>query len=508
MKKILLLLFMSITIFTHNAYAQWVSGDSTDSIAEGKATLLDLQKRYDENRSDCGTANRPAFLCSGVLIRVTTKSDAYKVWNPSPHSVSRGSVSFSFLRRDNKFRTFAWANPNSNGYIIYPKFQAPNKLAIDILCAYPNDSWEWYRDVPCGSSSSGDNGKYAQQGRLCSEQGITTAEQWAARWNEIADKPGYARCGFDVNQTRPGGAAAFMESLKAKKLIGSFDEWNELQAATWPQNAASELLIQAFFYTSPDSLADAQANQREFYAATQNKIIVPIVNVKLPATLQDDAVFSFNAGDQSVVGQASSPLTIDMPPIIDTPVAGSVVTSPFTVSGKGIPGAIIQVMTSGGARLLGQPVADTYGNWYIENVEMTNYVPITARQLIIGRDSNWATDREFSLNNSTCPTYIESASWTQRYDPGTGKNEWTLSVTPTTCGRAIGADKTDAAYRELVQKFNGDYQWKDNDGGGMRRQFVCHLVIARMKATWNLEPFRPNVTHDESLAAGCNPTWN
>lgn len=103
-----------------------------------------------------------------------------------------------------------------------------------------------------------------------------------------------------------------------------------------------------------------------------------------------------------------------------------------------------------------------------------------------------------------CTSYIESASWIERYDPGTGKKEWSLSVIPTSCGRVISSDKTNDEYAELVKKFGHDWQWKKNDSGGMRRQLVCHLSIARDKTPWNLEPYRPDVTHEVSVASGCN----
>jgi hypothetical protein len=495
---------LSILLYQNQASAQWVLGDLTDSNADGQATLNDLQKRYNDTRADCGTNNRPAFLCSGILLRVTKKSDAYKVWNPSPTSVSRGAVSFSYLRADAKFQNFAWNSATPNGYIIYPKLQAPTKKALDVLCAYPNDSWEWFRDVPCGSSTA-DNGAYAQIGQLCSSQGITTAEQWAARWQEIVNKPGYARCGFNVNKTLPNGAVAFMESLKAKQQAGIFYEQNELQITTWPQNIASDLPIQAFFYTNTESLADAQANQREFYAATGNRIIVPIINVRLPTTAEDDAVFGFYSKDQSLFGQAAAPITVSSPPTIDIPAEGATVSSPFGISGKSTPNAIVTVMTAGGARRLGNPVADASGNWSIDNITMTGSMSITANQTLDQQTSVWADNRNFAINNPVCSSYIQSASWIERDDPGTKRKEWTLSVTPTACGRAIASDQTDRAYQELVQKYSNDVQWKDNDKGGMRRQLVCHLVIAREKAEWNLEPFRPDVSQQAAVAAGCNP---
>lgn len=44
---------------------------------------------------------------------------------------------------------------------------------------------------------------------------------------------------------------------------------------------------------------------------------------------------------------------------------------------------------------------------------------------------------------------------------------------------------------------------------GMEAQFSCHWIFARMlspgKPSWNLEPWRPVVSTQDMLAAGCNP---
>ncbi|MCG6574738.1 DUF2599 domain-containing protein [Pseudomonas sp. AF32] len=106
--------------------------------------------------------------------------------------------------------------------------------------------------------------------------------------------------------------------------------------------------------------------------------------------------------------------------------------------------------------------------------------------------------------DGACTQYIQSGTWVERYDPGTQKNEWSLAVIPTECGRNIDSAQTNAEYAELVQKFGNDWQWKNNDGGGMRRQLVCHLVVARSKIPWNLEPYRPDVSQEVSINNGCN----
>lgn len=114
-------------------------------------------------------------------------------------------------------------------------------------------------------------------------------------------------------------------------------------------------------------------------------------------------------------------------------------------------------------------------------------------------------DQSEAYDSSQCAHYIDSVAWIERYDPGTNKNEWSLSVVPTECGRNIQSDQTNRAYDELVSRFRNDGQWKNNDGGGMRRQLICHLAIARTKTTWNLEPFRPDVSHEVAINNGCNP---
>jgi hypothetical protein len=108
-------------------------------------------------------------------------------------------------------------------------------------------------------------------------------------------------------------------------------------------------------------------------------------------------------------------------------------------------------------------------------------------------------------DQGTCDRYIESATWAKRYDPGIKQDAWTLSVTPTACGRAIKAGETEVAFAELRFAHDKDPEWRERNGGGMRRQFVCLLVKYRDKPEWNLEPFRPNVTQAVAEANGCNP---
>lgn len=105
------------------------------------------------------------------------------------------------------------------------------------------------------------------------------------------------------------------------------------------------------------------------------------------------------------------------------------------------------------------------------------------------------------------PRYIAAATWVERYDPGSKKNEWTLSVVPTAAGRALPNDQSGDLYDQLFALRGMDNSWRDNEisTGSMRQQLRCVLVNYRNKTPWNLEPFRPALSDSATHAAGCNP---
>jgi hypothetical protein len=93
---------------------------------------------------------------------------------------------------------------------------------------------------------------------------------------------------------------------------------------------------------------------------------------------------------------------------------------------------------------------------------------------------------------------IDHVTWTENVD---GPR---LLVFPTQAGRKTAAPGTDElAWREVLVLD------ADADAPGMRDQFVCHWVWARMvapdKPSWNLEPWRPDVGYQATVAANCNP---
>lgn len=103
----------------------------------------------------------------------------------------------------------------------------------------------------------------------------------------------------------------------------------------------------------------------------------------------------------------------------------------------------------------------------------------------------------------TPPPYISRVSWVSYGGLAT------LRVYPTAAGRQVAGEmaktpaQNGAAWAEVVTLA------PDADTPGMRAQFLCHWRFAEFaapgKTSWDLEPWRPVVSDNVMLAAGCNP---
>lgn len=272
----------------------------------GPEIAAELNTLYGRRFPNCNNSDsQPAFLCSGVTLRVTVKdpNNSYKVWDPSPTSVASGGVSFSYLRADSNFGSLAWHR--ANGLIFYPIFASPvDKIDMDYLCAYPMDAWTWHRPVICGAHPS-----YPFQSRLCQEAGVTTAEQFITVWNSSPTGHNIRQCGFDVRDERNAlSGPAFYQFVRAKGLLGTtgFSEQNEILIKTWAAGHPNTLPLMAFFYVpggDSTALADAQYNQRDFYNSTNPPLAVPIIRLTLPTSSAGTANFSYVAADQVISAQ-------------------------------------------------------------------------------------------------------------------------------------------------------------------------------------------------------------
>ena len=98
--------------------------------------------------------------------------------------------------------------------------------------------------------------------------------------------------------------------------------------------------------------------------------------------------------------------------------------------------------------------------------------------------------------------YVDHVAWAKWGDLSS------LRVYPTVAARRLAGQPGNSAL--------ADEAWAqvlalspDANISGMREQFVCHWNFAEFaepgKTSWNLEPWRPEVSPEAMLASGCNP---
>lgn len=262
----------------------------------GTQVAAQMQRNHDSTPTQCQGNAVPAHACSGVLLRSTRPSPQYHTWHHSPNSKAKGGVSFSYLRAD--VPTLQLAEDGRSGYTLYPLLQRPKgSLRYELLCASPTDSDSWERD----RHGCGNNRKTADVQMACHERGILTAEDWIEQFRENPDYK--AQCTFDIQRERvPERADAFYQSLRVKQLYGNEMPypWNEVIIRAWDEDRSSTLPIQSFFYIEGPggALQQAQADQKDWHRT--NGTFIPVIRIRLPATLQERAQFSYHESDQAV----------------------------------------------------------------------------------------------------------------------------------------------------------------------------------------------------------------
>ncbi|MEN8638742.1 hypothetical protein [Pseudomonas sichuanensis] len=272
---------------------------------KGPAAAEQLRGWYNQTADNCGTATRPSFLCSGVMLRGTVSRQSYFPWDPSDGSVKSGGVSFAWIRTDTNFRDLPLGY--NNGYIFYPVLDTPDgkNSDIEVMCSFPFDGWTDIRN----QQGCGTNTEYPTSSRPCSDQNINTGQQWITHFNAAPDKY-KAQCGWNVRQGQPNTADRFKQSIVGRSLITSANWYgnNELRLATWQPGTGAQLPIQSFFYVAGTAgLASAQDDQRRYYQAYNQ--VVPVIQLTFASNKNEKASFIYNESDQ-VVGGEEGPVPI------------------------------------------------------------------------------------------------------------------------------------------------------------------------------------------------------
>lgn len=263
---------------------------------QGRATAQALTLRYTSTASRCD--GRTSLFCNGVILRTTTFSPQFKVWNPSQRSVNSGSVSFSYLRADLGIKALAW-NTLYQGLIVreLDAGAAPDLYPLKPLCMYATDAASWDRQ----ESGCGAHRNYSQASVRCAAQGIFDLATLKAHFQSIAGNDKHFN---DRNQHQCSlavDAVAFDISLKSREAMLNPEQYlhhNELLIETWPQNIPQLLPLEAFFYQSGhlDAITQAKAMQQDLSDSAAG-LWKPVIRVDLQAG--PEQVFTYRPEDQS-----------------------------------------------------------------------------------------------------------------------------------------------------------------------------------------------------------------
>lgn len=265
--------------------------DLDDQLYIGYSVAAELNARYVNTTMACG--DKAAYECSGVVLRITDASTAFHAWNPSPGSIARGGVSFSYVRKDTgPMSRLAW--DKAQGYIM-KALEAPARYPLQVLCAFVADGATYYRPAICGESTL-----FPSVSRPCDQQGVLTVAAWVRHFHAVAGGARIQRdCSFN------GSRDQFALTILGREHFDDPGYWqnmhNEIVISTWPQDIPEQLPIQAFFYqlkTGDDSGREgARFFQRDYFRVTGK--FLPVVRIVLPIPAIDSP-FSYLVEDQSL----------------------------------------------------------------------------------------------------------------------------------------------------------------------------------------------------------------
>ncbi|MGS7253103.1 DUF2599 domain-containing protein [Pseudomonas anuradhapurensis] len=529
-------------------------------------TVKRINRNYNTINNHCQEADTGAarghYYCSGVTLRMVNDGP-FNPWDYSPYAVKIGATSYSWLRKDLSTRILI----HPAGFILrLPTDAVALKLPVKEqgwTCIYAFDGGtgperKWYgcgffdnREPPRAAQGTLSNRNAALAYGTCAEAEVATAEQWAQKYTGVLKGPiQYNQCSWNAEKPSDWNAMIKVHESRLnptrKDPFAYSAQVTEFMLKNAPaSNDGSENMqhIDAFIYNvnstqnfatrgdvAPPKPENGLNSARNFQKKLQAQgYSVPIL--RLDFSKPPEQRFSYVAADQAI---DLSPAGDGQPaPVPAAPryIAATSWAERYDPGSKKNEWTLNVIPTAEGKAIQ----ASDQDRLYRELFELrgadsqwrdNEKSPGSMRQQLACLVRNYPAKTEWNLEPfrpavtpeeaakagcnpvpAQAPSYIASADWIKRYDPGTRRQEWTLSVVPTPAGRALPDAQVGALYDQLFTLRGADGQWRENEtsAGSMRQQLSCVLVNYRGKTPWNLEPFRPRLSDSETRAAGCNP---
>lgn len=251
----------------------------------GQVVAEQFNARYANVSETC--AGKSAYFCNGLLARVTKATTNYHAWDPSPTSIARNGVAFSYLRQDLTMARLYGGQVT--GFIFKSLDMAAKADAYPtpVRCSFPFDGATDRRYLSCGHHDF-----FPGEGDSCMEMGIDTLAKWKAHYHSHSNRQGH-QCSLGPET---GQFSIFLKARDNFDHPADLNFPNEVILAAWPVSIPEQLPLEAFFYV--DSLAGlvgAQYMQRDYFEQTGNYL--PVIRL----TIGDKVFnFSYHEDDQDV----------------------------------------------------------------------------------------------------------------------------------------------------------------------------------------------------------------
>lgn len=150
-----------------------------------------------------------------------------------------------------------------------------------------------------------------------------------------------------------------------------------------------------------------------------------------------------------------------------------------------------------------------------------NGIPFCAIGIPWAKDSNGnEVDTYYEIENNKLIQVVKHKNCNAEYpvvaDPKNKYSDWFKSATwktrssgrylcvvPTNWNRQSGVAYASTSWALLKAKKSSSAYWKNE--GGLKDQYYCHTQAAKLKESWNLEPWRPDVSLSKTILCKCNP---
>lgn len=133
-----------------------------------------------------------------------------------------------------------------------------------------------------------------------------------------------------------------------------------------------------------------------------------------------------------------------------------------------------------------------------KGIDIDTYYEIRGNQLIqVVKHNNCEVNYPIVADpKNKYSDWFKSATWKTR---SSGRY---LCVVPTDWNRQSGIAYASTSWALLKAKKSSSKYWENE--GGLKNQYYCHTQLAKLKSSWNLEHWRPNVSLAKTIAKACN----